>query len=594
MPTDPSPHQASEQRWADALLAAQLISNPAFKLSGLRVVARHGAVRERWLEWLHMCAASFDRAVHAMSGTTPMDRLAGGLDIAATLASSRPVVDHGILPRSHGGILVASGAERLPRSSAAIICNALDTGVSKIEAANLSRTLESTITFVALDESESEDDNPLAKCLQDRLELTVRLEGLSIRDCFLPETAHLAQAKQLPYVSDDMLQLVAATSEQFEDMSARKLSGWVRVARCLAALENHETVSVDHVNIALRLVHGLSLAPPSETKDHPEERDQPAPPPEFQPSNAHDAAEPSESPSNPDEVPEDMEVLAEAGARIDPALLAQLTASRTLERAASNGKSGDERKNTKRGRPAGFLSRPPYPGARPNVIATLRAAAPWQPLRRRMMERTEDQGIIILPSDFRYQRRIQPRETAAIFAVDASGSTALDRLGEAKGAIELLLADCYVRRDYVALVAFRGQHAEVLLEPTRSLVRAKKSLSSLPGGGATPLASGIKTGYEMAIRTKSRGQTPLFILLSDGSGNIALSGDANRQSASQDASAMARFGAGLGIRSLFIDIARRPKPKARELASAMQADYCALPHANAAEVSSLVSNYMQR
>jgi hypothetical protein len=81
---------------------------------------------------------------------------------------------------------------------------------------------------------------------------------------------------------------------------------------------------------------------------------------------------------------------------------------------------------------------------------------------------------------------VQRATTTTIFVVDASGSSALNRLAEAKGAVELLLAECYVRRDRVALVAFHGQHAELVLPPTRSLVRARRSLAGLPGGGGTP------------------------------------------------------------------------------------------------------------
>ena len=106
--------------------------------------------------------------------------------------------------------------------------------------------------------------------------------------------------------------------------------------------------------------------------------------------------------------------------------------------------------------------------------------------------------------DFRMTRFQQRTRTTTIFVVDASGSSALNRLAEAKGAVELLLADCYVRRDQVALLAFRGKEAELLLPPTRSLVRAKRSLAGLPGGGGTPLAAGIDAAWPWPTRSAAR------------------------------------------------------------------------------------------
>jgi magnesium chelatase subunit D len=100
----------------------------------------------------------------------------------------------------------------------------------------------------------------------------------------------------------------------------------------------------------------------------------------------------------------------------------------------------------------------------------------------------------------------------------------LHRLAEAKGAVELLLADCYVRRDRVAVIAFRGRGAEVLLEPTHSLVRAKRSLAALPGGGGTPLSAGIAAGFAMAEASRKRGQTPVIVALTDGRANVARDG----------------------------------------------------------------------
>ena len=116
------------------------------------------------------------------------------------------------------------------------------------------------------------------------------------------------------------------------------------------------------------------------------------------------------------------------------------------------------------------------------------------------------------------------RETTTIFVVDASGSAALHRLAEAKGAVELLLADCYIRRDQVALIAFRGSAAELLLPPTRSLARAKRSLAGLPGGGGTPLAAGLDAAFALSDSIRRKGQTPTVIVLTDGRANIARDG----------------------------------------------------------------------
>ena len=115
-----------------------------------------------------------------------------------------------------------------------------------------------------------------------------------------------------------------------------------------------------------------------------------------------------------------------------------------------------------------------------------------------------------------------------IFTVDASGSAAMARLGEAKGAVELLLAQAYARRDHVALVAFRGETAETILQPTRSLVQTKRQLASLAGGGGTPLAAGLKAALDLAQQARGRGLTPTIITLTDGRANLALAGTASR------------------------------------------------------------------
>ncbi|HEY4975215.1 MAG TPA: VWA domain-containing protein, partial [Steroidobacteraceae bacterium] len=161
------------------------------------------------------------------------------------------------------------------------------------------------------------------------------------------------------------------------------------------------------------------------------------------------------------------------------------------------------------------------------------------------------------------------------------GSSAMHRLAEVKGAVELLLAECYVRRDQVAVVAFRGRGAELVLPPTRSLVRAKRSLAGLPGGGATPLAAGLALAHELAEQLRRRGLAPALVILTDGQANIARDGSSGRAHAQDDAMLVARLLRAAAFNTLLIDTALRPQPQARALAEAMRARYLPLPYADA-------------
>jgi len=190
--------------------------------------------------------------------------------------------------------------------------------------------------------------------------------------------------------------------------------------------------------------------------------------------------------------------------------------------------------------------------------------------------------------DFHVARFIQRGRTTTIFAVDASGSAALHRLAETKGAVELLLADCYVRRDSVAVIAFRGRGAELLLPPTRSLVRAKRSLAGLAGGGGTPLGAGLDAAAALADVVRRRGDTPVVVVLSDGRANVGRDGAPGRAHAEADAQAAARGLRSLSVSVLFIDTSPQPQDSARDLAAAMGARYVPLPHAEAGALSAAV------
>jgi magnesium chelatase subunit D len=221
-----------------------------------------------------------------------------------------------------------------------------------------------------------------------------------------------------------------------------------------------------------------------------------------------------------------------------------------------------------------------------SVIDTLRAAAPWQTIRRRAQ--AASRRLLIRPEDFRIKRFKDRSETTTIFVVDASGSSAIHRLAEAKGAVELLLADCYVRRDQVAVIAFRGQKAEVILPPTRSLVRAKRGLSGLPGGGGTPLATAIEASLDLALSIARKGETPVIVMLTDGKANIGRDGSPGREQAKTDAQAAAKMIATAGLPVMLIDTSPQPSEAAQEIAAIMHARYMPLPHAGAMQVSQVV------
>ncbi len=248
-------------------------------------------------------------------------------------------------------------------------------------------------------------------------------------------------------------------------------------------------------------------------------------------------------------------------------------------------------KSSKRGRPAGVLRGELRAGARLNVIETLRAAAPWQAVRRREAAGTGEESrprVLIRRDDFRISRFKQRMETVTIFVVDASGSAALHRLAEAKGAVELLLADCYIRRDQVALIAFRGSAAEMLLPPTRSLARAKRGLAGLPGGGGTPLAAGLDAAFMLSDSVRRKGQTPTVIVLTDGRANIARDGGQGRPRAEDDAMSAARQLRGAGIAVVLVDTSPRPGISGETIAKEMGARYLPLPHADAATLTKAV------
>jgi magnesium chelatase subunit D len=544
--------------WADACLAARLLAADPHGLCGAVLRAPAGPVRERWLAILRAALPPGTPWRRLPPGIGD-DSLLGGLDLAATLAASRPVARPGLLAEADGGLIVVPMAERLAPGTASRLAAALDTGTASDRSARFG--------LILLDEGVA--DEAVADTLADRLAFRIDLTGLGAADAQAtpPDPEPAPQAAE-----PDPVGSLCALAEAFGVASLR---GPILAARVARALAGAGPIGQAEITAAARLV----LAPratrlPAPAEAEPETAEAPPDDPPAEPPT--DAADPGTA-----DPPENV-VLEAVRAAIPPHLLEQILSGQPRFAAAKAGRVG-QAAASRTGRPVGSRRGDPRRG-RLDLLATLRAAAPWQALRR---DGGETRRIAVRRDDLRIRILKQRTETTTVFCVDASGSAALERLAEAKGAVELLLAEAYVRRDRVALVAFRGAGAELVLPPTRSLTRAKRGLSGLPGGGGTPLASGIDAAVAVALGVRRGGSRPAIVLLTDGRANVARSGEGGRARAGADALQAARTLRAAGLPALVIDTGSRGE-EARPVAEAMGARYLKLPRVEAGQLSAAV------
>ena len=339
----------------------------------------------------------------------------------------------------------------------------------------------------------------------------------------------------------------------------------------------------------------LAVPVPDPHAPRPQPPDPPATP---EPSrDAEDAAQPEASAEDPstqeemDDSPPSSEnlqdmLVAAALASLPPDVLASLLTQPGRNTGNTSGRSGQFRSGSQRGRP--LPPRPGRPGghARLHVLATLRAAAPKQRLR----SGAQLGHVAIRAEDFHVHRYQQHSASCLILALDASGSAALHRLAEAKGAVELLLQQSYARRDSVCIVAFKGAQAQLLLPMTRSLVRAKRAMTGLPGGGGTPLALGLKMACEQANQLQRQGVTPILVVLSDGRANVSLQGLGGRAQAQADALQWAAQWRQTGHRALWIDTSVQPDSQVQNLAHIMGGSYMPMPQVQAQRMATAMDN----
>ncbi len=543
--------------WQRAEAALAVLAVDPAGVRGLWLRARASPLRDRVTTALPAA-----RRIHPGIDDTA---LFGGVDLAATLASGHLVTSTGLL--SHPAPLILSMAERCPPGLSARLARWLD---------------DPGPCLIALDEG-AEPDESLPPGLADRIGLFLDLGDIAWSEtddlALDPDAITAARARlpatRLPKAALESLTTVAAAMG-IASLRAPLLAA--AIARALAAWRAEPEASAD----TLRHAAELALAHRGDLPETADDARDPAPPLTDPPPDPGDGDSDQPQPDD-DRIPDDI-MLQAVRAALPADLLARLAAGRAARSARGNG-SGAVRKGNHRGRPLPPRPGTPGSGKRIDLVATLRAAAPWQQLRRRTPGATR---LEIRQSDLRLKRYQVSSDRVLIFAVDASGSSALSRLAEAKGAVELLLAAAYARRDHVALIAFRGRSAELLLPPTRSLVQTKRRLGALPGGGGTPLAAGLRMAFDLATQTRARGMTPTVALLTDGRGNIALDGSANRDAAEADSLRLAGALRAAAIPGLVIDIATRPQPALQRLAGALDARYLPLPRADAHRLSAVL------
>jgi magnesium chelatase subunit D len=569
---------------ANAGLVACLLAVDPFGLGGVSLRGTGGSEGEQFTPLLRGLVAAgtpFRRVpAHVADG-----RLLGGLDLAATLAAGRPILERGLLADADGGWIVLPMAERLTPAMAARLCAVLDSGEVSVERDGFGCRHASRLAVIALDEGVDENERP-PPALLERLAIHLSLATLRHDTCLSPpfSSEQVAMARRrLPLVraGDEARKALCVTAAAMGIASIRAPLLAIHVARVHAALCGHKAVAEEDALVAARLV----LAPRATVLPGPEDSavDEKLDGQESRESPMESGAGDGEDKEVSGEL-EDI-VLEAACAAIPPQLLARLKALAAAPKSASAGGAGARGQSMRRGRPTGTRRGEMMAGARLNVVETLRAAAPWQKVRGRS---SRVERVQFRSSDFRITRFKQQTESVTIFVVDASGSSALHRLAEAKGAVELLLADCYVRRDQVALIAFRGKVAELVLPPTRSLARAKRSLSALPGGGGTPIAAALDAVVVLADAQRRKGISPTIVLLTDGRANVGRDGTGGRGRAEADALAAARNCRAAGLSSVLLDTSPSPAPAAERLATEMGACYLPLPRADAMAISQSV------
>lgn len=488
------------------------------------------------------------------------DRVLGSLDLEYAVKEGKRRFTPGLLAHAHRGILYIDEVNLLDDHIVDIILDAAGMGMNIVEREGVSYMHRAEFILIG---TMNPEEGELRPQLLDRFGMCIEIEGIKdadervrlikLRERFDTNSADfiMAYQNQQNHISQkitgvrERLSDVTISDEIIQLCSKFALDAFVaghradivirKTAITIACYEGRNTVTEEDVNKAadLVLLHRKRMPPQSsqhkhEKKERPleepseDEKEKQEKKPETQNLQENGVREEEkwgkekeqeESKNNLSHIPT-LESVFPAG---DTFRVKRMPMERDRILRKGSGRRSRARTSSKAGRY--IMSTMQRKTNDLALDATLRAAAPYQQRRNR-----QDVAIAIEKSDIREKIREKRVGNFIVFVVDASGSMgAGKRMIETKGAILSLLLDAYQKRDKVALVAFKGEHAEVLLPPTSSIELAHKLLEELPTGGKTPLYHGISLGYQIiqSYFRKDPHIYPLLILISDGKANVS-------------------------------------------------------------------------
>ncbi len=553
------------------------------------------------------------------------EQLFGGMDIESTLADGVIRVNKGLLHSADGNILYIDDVNLMDQSMLISLMESIYNKKVILEREGVSSSYETdTLVIASMNPEDSdlsshildrfdlcayamsvEEDNEKGEILRRNVEFIEDPEKFSskYRDEEAEIESSLERAKAiLPMVtiSDELVNVIVELCTKVGAQGHRGDIAMINTSIALAALNGRDEVMRKDIEeaAALCLIHRRDYTQPpeppeqeeqeqdqeDETEDEQEEQEQPPEPPE-QEEQEQDQEEQEQPPEDPDFQNMLDEMLFEIGEQfrvID--YLSEGTAKKMVKTKSRMGRRAVVESSDRTGR----YSRSRTPSERTSDIAfdaTIRAAAPHQKTRDK-----GDLAISIRSSDIKEKIRERRSGCTILFLVDASGSLGVRRrMATVKGAILSMLRESYVKRDRVAMMAFRRDSSELILPPTKSVEYTYKKLEELPTGGKTPLGEALlKVNSYMSIYSRSHpGEMCYIVMVTDGRANVPVTPGAD---ANAEVLEMAKDMKIPGVRWIIIDAGTgfARFDHAMKLARELEGTYFKLDELNADKLASSV------